>query len=466
MRETLAKNIMDLMKDYLNQDPDLGFDGAYVGVVENNKDPERIGRCLIRIHGIHDGYPTEDLQWMEPEFPLSIGLHGSFIVPEIGTSVNVHFVNGDIYQPRYTSKSVDRVTNNFKSNKDDDYPDTCILYETAGGDYMKINRAKGEFTLKTAAGCFLKMNQNGDIEIDNTNSNDGNMSISLLGNFTVDNRLGNTKLITNDCSVSAFGAITVKSNETLDVETLGQQTYRTNDSYEVVAGNRVALKSKECVRTESNVQEIRGNDITIDPAAEGDFSLTIGSDISQSPYMTVEADAHRGGPFNCIPFDTLTGQPHQGRIVKTTALLPADLADKTKEIAIKTTQISNKYATLISSEVNNIVKKYAGMDMKAQLFVNSLKSTVTVDSKTAEISALSASYTDQMKAEISDVETNYNSFLTDGVFVDEKKEYDKYILSLSSSKVVGIVESDITGKETAKKIAGAGKGLVNDVGSK
>lgn len=461
MRETLAKNIMDLMRDYLNQDPDAGFDGTYVGIVENNRDKEQIGRCLIRIHGIHDGYPTEDLQWMEPEFPLAIGLHGSFIVPEIGTSVNVHFVNGDIYQPRYTTKSVDRVTNNFKADKSENYPDTCILYETEGGDYMKINRAKGEFMLKTAAGCILKMNQNGDVEIDNTNTNDGNMSLHLLGNFTVDNRLGNTSIITNECNVSAFGAITVKSNESLEVDTLGSQTYRTNDSYDVVANDRIALKSKNCVRSESKEQEIRGNTITIDPATPGHFTLAIGSDVKQSPYMTVEMDP-LGGPFNCIPFDTLTGQPHQGRIVSTDALLPSDLVDKTKEVSIKTAQITSKYASLISSEVGKIVKKYSGMDMGLQLLVNGLKSTIISDTKASEISALSASYTDKMTTEISNVETDYNSFITKGVLLDEKSAYDKYKLQLESPKTTARVESDITGKETAKTVAGAGKGLVND----
>ena len=39
MKNELAKNIMDLMRSYLDEDPDDSYMGNYVGVVENNKDP-------------------------------------------------------------------------------------------------------------------------------------------------------------------------------------------------------------------------------------------------------------------------------------------------------------------------------------------------------------------------------------------------------------------------------------------
>ncbi|MFW6377494.1 MAG: hypothetical protein ACOCZ5_02495 [bacterium] len=38
-------------QDYLPQNE--RFNGIYRGVVENNKDPEQMGRCQIRIFGVH-----------------------------------------------------------------------------------------------------------------------------------------------------------------------------------------------------------------------------------------------------------------------------------------------------------------------------------------------------------------------------------------------------------------------------
>ena len=231
MKEVLAKGIMELMREYLNDDPDAGYDGEFIGIVENNNDPEKMGRCQIRIHGIHDDIPTSNLQWMHPDFPLSIGYSGSFIVPEKDTSVLVKFVDGDIYQARYYGKAMDNHSGTFKrSNKDDSYPDTCILYETKNGDYLKINRSKGEFYLRTGSGSSISIDTNGNIEITNEGTNKGDMNLTLRGNFKLDNRAGNTTLITNDCSVSAFGSVNVVSNGSLTVDTLDDQTFRTNTS--------------------------------------------------------------------------------------------------------------------------------------------------------------------------------------------------------------------------------------------
>jgi hypothetical protein len=461
MRDLLARDIMDLMRDYLNDDPDAGFEENYVGVVENNKDPERTGRCQIRIHGLHDGISTENLQWMEPEFPLSMGLHGSFIVPEIGTTVNIFYVNGDVYQPKYTSKAVDKTTNNFSADKNEDYPDTCILYETKKGDYLKINRAKGEFTLQTAAGCTLKMSQNGDIDIDNSMSNNGDMTLNLRGDFKIDNRLGNTTLITQDCNLSAFGSITVKSNESFSLDTLGEQTYRTNSDFEVVAGKRVMLKSKDGIRTESKKQDIRANDITINPSEAGDFSLAVASDSLQVLAMSVEADP-MGGPFNCLMFDPLTGAPHQGRKVTGMSIASADLTDRTAEITAKTAQIVSKYEAMKLATTQAIIKKYASLDMQVQLLASSIGSTVLTDDKAKETTEQLAQLSLREAEELKKLNDDYVAFLTVSVLSKEKAEYETYKAYLESAVVTLQVAEDITGKTVNKDIAGAGKGLVND----
>jgi len=63
MLKSNPKDILDPMNDKLN--------GIYRGVVEDNSsDPEKMGRCKIRIFGIHspskikdktDGIPTDEL---------------------------------------------------------------------------------------------------------------------------------------------------------------------------------------------------------------------------------------------------------------------------------------------------------------------------------------------------------------------------------------------------------------------
>lgn len=58
----------------------LGKDGFiwWIGVVEDNEDPLRLGRCRVRIFGYHPEYslglvPTEDLPWAITIIPTNTG---------------------------------------------------------------------------------------------------------------------------------------------------------------------------------------------------------------------------------------------------------------------------------------------------------------------------------------------------------------------------------------------------------
>ena len=60
----------------------MGFDGFiwFMGVVEDRRDPMRLGRCKVRIAGLHtekmeqgidEGIPTTDLPWAHPMQPIT-----------------------------------------------------------------------------------------------------------------------------------------------------------------------------------------------------------------------------------------------------------------------------------------------------------------------------------------------------------------------------------------------------------
>lgn len=81
------------------------FSGVYRGVVEYNKDPLRIGRCKVRVLSIHGGRNEELidlLPWARPIFPIPANNDsGTFIVPEVGTTVWILFEGGDKNYPLY-----------------------------------------------------------------------------------------------------------------------------------------------------------------------------------------------------------------------------------------------------------------------------------------------------------------------------------------------------------------------------
>ena len=57
----------------------MGFNGFtwWIGVVEDNNDPEKLGRVRVRCLGLHtenkNELPTEDLPWATPMMPLTSG---------------------------------------------------------------------------------------------------------------------------------------------------------------------------------------------------------------------------------------------------------------------------------------------------------------------------------------------------------------------------------------------------------
>lgn len=92
--------------------PSSTLNGIYRGVVENNVDPEKRGRCKIRVYGVHtenkkqtlsDGIPTDHLPWAEPCTPISGGSSkaGMYGTPRQGAHVFLFFENGHILQPRF-----------------------------------------------------------------------------------------------------------------------------------------------------------------------------------------------------------------------------------------------------------------------------------------------------------------------------------------------------------------------------
>lgn len=97
---------------------------TYIGIVEDNNDPKKLGRCKIRVLDIfEDEIPTEDLPWAVSWKDLN---GNEFNVPEIGKVVTIVFESGNIYKPEFISsehynenlqKKLEELGNDYTSMK-------------------------------------------------------------------------------------------------------------------------------------------------------------------------------------------------------------------------------------------------------------------------------------------------------------------------------------------------------------
>ncbi|NBV07328.1 MAG: hypothetical protein EBS06_08890, partial [Proteobacteria bacterium] len=93
---------------------------TYIGIVEDNVDPDKLGRIKIRVLDVFDEAKIEEIPFATPWKDLG----GSQIsIPEKGKVVMVVFEQGDAYKPEYISTEHWNVNleNKLKSLSDSDY---------------------------------------------------------------------------------------------------------------------------------------------------------------------------------------------------------------------------------------------------------------------------------------------------------------------------------------------------------
>ena len=218
------------------------YSNIYIGVVEDNIDPEARGRVRVRIIGFHspiklksstEGLLTEQLPWAIPANPIQggsmsgIGWSG---VPVNGSHVVLFFIGGDHNFPVYfaTIGGIYKSKPNTKKGFCDPsgkYPleintpdfnslasDTCTVFETPD-DGVRVEydstpaNEKWKVTLK-ATGSYIEMlangmtNLNGDTNITGDLEVTGNVKVGggASGSFTT--LSGNVVLVANGIVIS------------------------------------------------------------------------------------------------------------------------------------------------------------------------------------------------------------------------------------------------------------------------
>lgn len=158
----LIKPLNAFLKD--NVDPATM---SYLGMVEDNNDPEKLGRLRVRISPYMD-FATEDLPWACP----TLGTHGNssnaggLNVPEKGSQVRVYFPSHDLTAPYYMGAELNEL--NRTTFFDDDYPST-YGYKDSTGNFIKVNKARDTVQIQHSSSSNLKVAPDGSMQISLSN---------------------------------------------------------------------------------------------------------------------------------------------------------------------------------------------------------------------------------------------------------------------------------------------------------
>lgn len=164
-RQTFNKPIDELQKEFLNSPLDT-YEEFFQGLIVNNKDPEKLGRCRVKVYNLHDNdIPDKDLPWAIPNQAL---YDGAFVVPKVGDIVTIYFDKGDIYTPIYFAMALRK--KKIPSQALKDYPNNMVVYQTdtlglGDGDYLTVNRNSGETLLTHRTGSTIRISPLGEVEI-------------------------------------------------------------------------------------------------------------------------------------------------------------------------------------------------------------------------------------------------------------------------------------------------------------
>jgi hypothetical protein len=184
----------DLVKDNLKT-------MKFKGVVEDNNDTLKKGRCKIRIFGKFDELAIDEIPWAVPVMSSTIygsdGGSGALSVPKNGSIVECEFDNGNLYSPKYYAGS--EVSTDVLEIINNSYLDSHVLLADKTQD-VKVFYTKNIGFQIYLKGSFM------------TIANDGTVNIEHKDTSSVITLQGGTISITSDSEINLTSGSRIKAS--------------------------------------------------------------------------------------------------------------------------------------------------------------------------------------------------------------------------------------------------------------
>ena len=295
------------------QPPQSKLNGIFRGVVEENNDSLKAGRCRVRVFGVHTavkeqnnttGIPTAELPWAEPALSViegAISNYGVWGVPLQGSHVFVFFENGNILNPRFfaSAPGIPTTAPDIKTGFNDPdgvYPDKtgapdfyegegstypeCVSLYTHGGHRIEIDNTPGHkrILIYHYTGTKYDIDNAGNINItcvnDETDTITGNKTETITKDKSEDITGNKTETIKGTLNITVTGNVTVtapaveiKSSITTLSAAAGAQKNLMNESLIALYNGHTHGTNGEFAETDTPTQQASASNATTNTSA-------------------------------------------------------------------------------------------------------------------------------------------------------------------------------------------------------
>lgn len=227
MEKELEKIVANLVRKVERR-----FYGKYRGFVENNEDPEKLGRLLVKVPSV---LGDKVAVWAFPCVPYGgMANQGFFFIPEKKAGVWIEFEEGDpefpIWVGTFWSKPGGK-SESPKPNKPDgseegdiQKPPTCKIFKTEKGHTIQMEDKTGEemVTIVEAENKnVITMNKDGIKITDGANTHEVTLNSSGI---TISDKTGSNEVVMDGNSITIkSSAVKVGSSEAAESLVLGNQ---------------------------------------------------------------------------------------------------------------------------------------------------------------------------------------------------------------------------------------------------
>jgi uncharacterized protein involved in type VI secretion and phage assembly len=204
----------DLIRSLLRQtEQNQRFFGVVVGIVTNNRDPEKLHRIKVRFPWINQ---DDESHWARVATPMAGNGRGFYCLPEVDDEVLLAFEHGSVEHP-YVIGALWNGKDEPHENNDDGNNDTRS-FKSRSGHLIRLFDKAGDEHIE-----IIDKTGSNKIVI---NTSDNSISIAAKGDIAIGSQTGKVSITGSGVEIKSQAGVQVQAAQSVDVTASGNLTIK------------------------------------------------------------------------------------------------------------------------------------------------------------------------------------------------------------------------------------------------